>query len=343
VLTPLAVFEATAGLPAAAVQLHRSREAARRLLELVPAEPSGVPSSASDRLSDTQATRVTSGSDTSGAADTADGYGRALLVLDGVTAGWPDGDGRPRAVVEGVSLTLRPGSVVALAGPSGVGKTTLLMTAAGLIPPAGPGERSAERQVVGIPSYRSPDELPTERGDALFVAEDGHVFDTSVLENLRVARGDVTPEEARAALAAVGLGDWLAALPDGLDTLVGTDAAAVSGGERRRLLVARALLAPARVLLVDEPAEHLDGETADALVRTLADHARETGRAVLLATHRLTPLAAADEVLLLGNGTLTTISGATTGAGPATVVARGTHERLLATSGAYAWSAAQEG
>jgi ATP-binding cassette subfamily C protein CydC len=327
VLTPLAVFEATSGLPAAAVQLHRSREAARRLLELL---PDSAP------VSDPQVTRVTCGSDTSGSEDD------ALLVLDGVTAGWPDGDGRPRTVVERVSLTLRPGSVAALAGPSGVGKTTLLMTAAGLIPPltGRVGGWSAERQEVGSPGYRSTDVLPTTSIDRLFVAEDGHLFDTSVLENLRVARGDLTEAEARAALISVGLGDWLAALPEGLDTLVGTDAAAVSGGERRRLLIARALLAPARVLLVDEPAEHLDGETADALVRTLADHARETGRAVLLATHRLTPLAAADEVLLLGNGTL---AGATTGTTPATVVARGSHEHLLATDPSYAWSAGQEG
>jgi ATP-binding cassette subfamily C protein CydC len=341
VLTPLAVFEATAGLPAAAVQLHRSREAARRLLDLLPAEPPGTPSPASEQLSDAQVTRVTSASDTSG------GAGGALLVLDDVAAGWTDAGGSPRTVVDGVSLTLRPGSVVALAGPSGVGKTTLLMTAARLIPPlagsaSSPAAWSAEGQEVGTSAYRSPDEVPTTRSDALFVAEDGHVFDTTVLENLRVARGDVTPDEARTALGAVGLGSWLDALPAGLDTVVGTDAAAVSGGERRRLLIARALLAPARVLLVDEPAEHLDGETADALVRTLADHARETGRAVLLATHRLTPLAATDEVLLLGNGTPATISGATTGAVPATVVARGSHEHLLATDPAYAWSTAQE-
>lgn len=330
VLTPLAVFEATAGLPAAAVQLHRSREAARRLLALLPPEPLGAPSpaGASGQLSDPQVTRVTSAADTSG----------ALLVLDDVAAGWPDAGGSPRAAVEGASLTLRPGSVVALAGPSGVGKTTLLMTAAGLIPPlAGAATvRSAEGQEIGIPSYRSPDELPTSRSDVLFVGEDGHVFDTTVLENLRVARGDVTPDEARAALGAVGLGAWLDALPAGLDTVVGTDAAAVSGGERRRLLIARALLAPARVLLVDEPAEHLDGETADALVRTVAAHARATGRAVLLATHRLTPLADADEVLLLGRGAHDPLGA------PATVVARGSHEHLLVTDPDYAWSAAQE-
>jgi ATP-binding cassette, subfamily C, bacterial CydC len=322
VLTPLAVFEATAGLPAAAIQLHRSREAARRLLELAPAEP----------VSEVQVTRVTPASDTSGEE------GSVLLVLDGVAAGWPHANAVPRVAVEGVSLTLRPGSVVALAGPSGVGKTTLLMTAAGLIPPltSGSAARSAEGQEVGTPGDRTRDELPTSRSDVLFVAEDGHVFDTTVLENLRVARGDVTPDDARAALDAVGLGAWLAALPAGLDTVVGTDAAAVSGGERRRLLVARALLAPARVLLVDEPAEHLDGDTADALVRTVAEHARETSRAVLLATHRLTPLAAADEVILLGHGPHDPLGA------PATVVARGSHERLLAADPGYAWSAAQE-
>jgi ATP-binding cassette subfamily C protein CydC len=219
------------------------------------------------------------------------------------------------------------------------------MTAAGLIPPlAGTATvRSAEGQEVGSPGYRSPDELPTGRADVLFVAEDGHVFDTTVLENLRVARGDVTADEARAALGIVGLGAWLDALPEGLDTVVGTDAAAVSGGERRRLLVARALLAPARVLLVDEPAEHLDGETADALVRALAAHARKSGRAVLLATHRLTPLAAADEVLFLGHGAVghSAVERGARGA-PAVVVARGPHERLLTTDPAYAWAASQE-
>lgn len=317
VLTPLAVFEATAGLPAAAVQLHRSREAARRLLELLPPQLPGMPSHVPGQLSNAQGNRLASASDASEEGGASEDRGDVLLALDDVAAGWPDAGGVPRTAVEGVSLTLRPGSVVALAGPSGVGKTTLLMTAAGLIPPlAG----SAATSSAGW-------------SDVLFVAEDGHVFDTTVLENLRVARGDVTPDEARAVLGAVGLGAWLDTLPSGLGTVVGTDATAVSGGERRRLLVARALLAPARVLLVDEPAEHLDGETADALVRSVAAHARETGRAVLLATHRLTPLADADEVLLLGN---------TAHDAPAAVVARGRHEHLLSADPAYAWSAAQE-
>jgi len=285
VLTPLAVFEATSTLPAAAVQLRRSREAARRLVALLPdaapAGPAPEPSPA----------------------------GGDLLELDGVAAGWSD-----RTVVAGVDLALRPGAVVALAGPSGVGKTTLLLTAAGLLPARAGHVRATT-------------------GGTLFVAEDGHLFGTTVLENLRVARPDVTEDDARGALGAVGLDTWLAALPDGLDAMLGPDGADVSGGERRRLLVARALLAPARVLLIDEPAEHLDAATADALVGTLAAHARATGRAVVVASHRLTPLASADEVLLLGAGAP---------GGPAQVVARGPHRDLLRDDAGYAWAAAQE-
>ena len=142
------------------------------------------------------------------------------------------------------------------------------------------------------------------------------MFGTTVLENLRVARGDVTEAEAVAVLARVGLGDWLAGLPDGLDTLLGPDARTVSGGERRRLLVARALLSPAELLLVDEPAEHLDPDRADALVTDLLGDPR----GVVVVTHRLTPLGAADEVLWLEGGR---------------VRARGTHDDLVASARGY--------
>ncbi len=305
VLTPLAAFEATQALPAAAVQLRRSREAARRLVELLPDTPA-EPSPGQDPRPAGHAPDRSPGS-------------AVLLRLDDVAAGW---DGT--TAVAGVGLDLRPGSVVALAGPSGVGKTTLLLTAARLLP-----------ALAGTVTGR----------DALFVAEDGHLFGTTVLENLRVARADVTPDEAREALAAVGLDGWLAALPGGLDTVLGTGAGDVSGGERRRLLVARALLAPARVLLVDEPAEHLDAATADALVRTLADHARRTGRAVVVASHRLAALDVADEVVLLGrrdDAEHDAGHDAGHGGAAATVVARGRHADLLRAEPAYAWAAAQE-
>lgn len=318
VLTPLAVFEAANTLPAAAVQLHRSRQAAARVVGLLDA-PATVPGRTASPAHD-----VGEGDD--------DAPGRARdprtsLVLDDVAAGWP---GTGRTVVEGVDLALAPGRAVAVVGPSGVGKTTLLATAAGLVP-----EVAGRVLLDGVPTADLAREDVAHH--VVLVAEDGHVFDTTVLENLRVARGDVTTEEAEAALRAVGLDPWLAALPDGLETLLGPDATTVSGGERRRLLVARALLSPAPLLLLDEPAEHLDAAGADALVRHLVatTRAAQDRRGVVLATHRLSALEAVDEVLLLGAP-----DGAPDGA-PARVVARGTHAELLALP-AYRWALDQE-
>ena len=128
-------------------------------------------------------------------------------------------------------------------GPSGTGKTTTLLTLAGLLP------RQAGTLTL---DGHDVDHLDRHAVAAAVVVgtEDAHVFGTTVLENLRVARGDLTAPEATAVLARVGLADWLDGLPDGLDTVVGPDARTVSGGERRRLLVARALVsaapAPAR-------------------------------------------------------------------------------------------------
>ncbi|WP_313663812.1 thiol reductant ABC exporter subunit CydC [Cellulosimicrobium cellulans] len=325
VLTPLAVFEAANALPAAAVQLHRSRQAAARVVALL----------------DGSAPRVTTpapAADASvpGPAEPSSPE-QASLALDDVAAGWP---GAARVVVAGVDLDLRPGRAVAVVGPSGVGKTTLLATAAGLVP-ALAGRVTLDGTEVST--------LPREaaaRGVVL-VAEDAHVFDTTVLENLRVARGDVTAEEAAATLHDVGLDAWLAALPDGVETLLGPDATTVSGGERRRLLVARALLSPAPLLLLDEPAEHLDAAGADALVRHLVATTRAPAgasagasaggarRGVVLATHRLSALEAVDEVLLLG------VPDGAPGDAPARVVARGTHAELLGLP-AYRWALDQE-
>ncbi|MBH0780600.1 ATP-binding cassette domain-containing protein [Nocardia sp. NEAU-351] len=153
---------------------------------------------------------------------------------------------------------------IAVVGPSGAGKTTLLMHWAGLF---------------GSPAP-----------DTTFFAEDAHLFGTSVLENLRVARGDLTEAEGEKALRAVGLGDWLDALPNGMDTDLVGGAAAVSGGQRRRILLARALVAPARTLLLDEPTEHLEAEAGARLLRDLLDPTGglvEPDRTVVVVTHQL--------------------------------------------------------
>ncbi|MFI6362638.1 ATP-binding cassette domain-containing protein [Nocardia sp. NPDC050630] len=163
------------------------------------------------------------------------------------------------------NLPERPkGMRIAVVGPSGAGKTTLLMAWAGLFDTPVPG--------------------------VTFFAEDAHIFGTSVLENLRVARGDLTVETAEKALRVVGLGDWLESLPDGVHTDLVGGAAAVSGGQRRRILLARALISPARVLLLDEPTEHLEAEAGARLLRELLDVDSglvEPDRIVVVVTHQL--------------------------------------------------------
>jgi len=289
VLTPLAAFEAVGVLPGAAVTLLRAQQAARRVLELLDAPPR---SAEAPYAADVVAATPLEGS----------------VVAEDLTCGWP---GRPPALT-GVDLAATPGRSVAVVGPSGVGKTTLLLTLAGLLPPV-----QGRARVDGLEPYRLTREEAVRR--VAMTPEDAHVFDTTVLENLRVARGDVTADEAAAALGAVGLADWLAGLPDGLDTRMGSDAARVSGGERRRLLLARALLGPAPVLLLDEPTEHVDAG-ADELLAGLLDGSLTGGRGVVVVTHRLAGLGAADEVIVLD----------ATGS----VRARGRHEALLA-AGAY--------
>jgi ATP-binding cassette subfamily C protein CydC len=310
VLTPLAAFEATGVLPAAAIQVHRSRAAAARLMAVLDdAEapgPSAVPQPG------------TAQEPAAAPAPPRSGPSGPRLVARGLAVGWP---GRP-PVVEGLDLDVAPGRSVAVVGPSGVGKTTLLLTLAGFLPP-----RAGELTLDGVPLA---DVDPAARLSRLaLTTEDAHVFETTVLENLRVARGDATPGDARAALERAGLGDWLAGLPDGVDTALGPDARSVSGGERRRLLLARSLLAAAPLLLVDEPAEHLDPGTADLLVTDLLAAPRGAGpsRGVLVVTHRLAALGAADEVLVLREGR---------------VAARGTHAHLLAADDHYREAHASE-
>ncbi|MGW6728100.1 thiol reductant ABC exporter subunit CydC [Nocardia sp. NPDC055029] len=161
-------------------------------------------------------------------------------------------------------IPLPEGSRIVVIGPSGAGKTTLLMSWAGL--------------------------FDAPRDGVTFFAEDAHLFGTSILENLRVARGDLTVEDAETALHTVGLGPWLDSLPDGIHTGLTAGAAAVSGGQRRRILLARALVAPATTLLLDEPTEHLAAAEGEQLLRDLLDTDSglvDPDRTVVVVTHQL--------------------------------------------------------
>jgi ATP-binding cassette subfamily C protein CydC len=197
----------------------------------------------------------------------------AARDLEAMTAPARAGRSRPSTV----PLTVAPGARIAVVGPSGSGKTTLLLATA---------------DACGIPV------------GAGYFAEDAHVFDTTVRDNLLVVRGDVTDDEAAAALQRVGLGRWLAALPDGLSTVLVGGAAALSAGQRRRLLLARALVSRFPVVLLDEPTEHLDAADRDeVLVDLLTPGALfAADRAVVVATHHLPERPDCRVVTLTGGG-----------------------------------------
>lgn len=268
VLTPLAAFEAVLGMPLAAQYRQRVRRSAERVHEVLDApEPVCEP----------EAPRQAPASP-------------FPLTVSGLTARYA---GRDRDALTGLDLTLDEGRRVAVVGPSGSGKTTLAQVLLRFLDP-----RSGAYTLGGVDA-RALDGDDVRRHVGL-CAQDAHLFDSSVRENLLLAKKDATEPELRDALARARLLDWADTLPDGLDTLVGEHGTRLSGGQRQRLALARALLADFPVLVLDEPAEHLDLETADALTADLL--AATEGRTTLLITHRLAGLEAVDEVIVLDEG-----------------------------------------
>lgn len=295
VLTPLSSFEGTAELAPAAVQLVRSARAAKRLEALLDAPPR-------DRDEDVPTPTAS-----------------VQIQARNLAASWPDGP----LVLNGIDLDIEPGKAIGIVGPSGVGKSTLAYTLAGLIP-----SRAGQLTLNGV-DYCECSHSQLSHAVS-FTPEDAHIFATSVAQNLRCARAGLTDQEAVRLLERAGLGSWVEHLPDGVGTVLGPGATSVSGGERRRLLLARALATPAPIMIVDEPSEHLDPETADRLMRELLSGYRERG--VIVITHRITPLDLADEVIVLGPGE----------DGVTTVKQRGTHAQLLELDTNYRQSYMQE-
>ncbi|UAL68072.1 thiol reductant ABC exporter subunit CydD [Streptomyces angustmyceticus] len=292
VLTPLAAFEAVAGLPLAVQYRRRTRHAAERVFEVLDAPvPVREP------------------------ADPADAPGTPFpLAVRDLTARHPGAD---RPALDGVGFTVTAGRRLAVVGPSGSGKTTLAQVLLRFL-----DQESGTYLLAGT-------DARTVDGDAVrrlvgLCAQDAHLFDSSLRENLKLARRDrrSTPDDADEdlwdALRRARLADWVRGLPDGLDTMVGEHGARLSGGQRQRLALARALLADFPVLVLDEPAEHLDLATADALTADLL--AATEGRTSVLITHRLTGLDAVDEVLVLDAGR---------------VAQRGTYGELAAADGPF--------
>ncbi|MEE8717518.1 MAG: ABC transporter ATP-binding protein/permease [Coriobacteriales bacterium] len=211
-----------------------------------------------------------------------------------------DGQGdrdRPGGVRD-VSLELRGNQVVALVGQSGAGKSTLLDVLAGFVSPeAG----SIELRAPGVPARRIPTlRRPDWLSQVAYIPQDPHVFSASLRDNVRFYRPDATDAQVRDAVAAVGLDELVAELPEGLDSRVGEGARRLSGGQAQRIALARAIVADRRVLLLDEPTAHLDIETELELKRHMLPTMR--GRLTVIATHRLHWVGDADVVAVLEAG-----------------------------------------
>jgi ATP-binding cassette, subfamily C, bacterial CydC len=285
-LTALAAFEAVTALPAAAVQLDQARVSADRIAAVTdapdpvraPGRPRALPPGPF-----------------------------AIQLLDATVRYRPDG---PPAL-DRVSLDLPPGRRVALIGANGAGKSTV---AAVLLRFCDLSSGAALLNGHDLSGFAADDVRSVIGG----CPQDPHLFDTTIRDNLSLARPGATDGELEAAAARARLLAWIRSLPQGWDTRVGTHGSAVSGGERQRLALARAFLADPALLILDEPAAHLDPDTRRALTADLL-HATE-GRTVLLITHEPDGLDQVDQVVVLDHGK---------------VAEQGTHQQLRHAGGTY--------
>jgi ATP-binding cassette subfamily B protein/subfamily B ATP-binding cassette protein MsbA len=218
--------------------------------------------------------------------------------------------GRP--VLRGVSFAASPGEVVALVGPTGAGKSTL----AGLVPRF--FDPDAGRVALDGSDLREL-RLRQVRASVALVLQESFLFPFSVAENIAYGRPGAARSEIEAAARAANAHDFVAALPNGYETVLGERGQTLSGGERQRIAIARALLKDAPVLILDEPTSALDAETEGSLLEAL--ERLMAGRTTLIIAHRLSTIRRADLILVLRDGE---------------IVERGRHAELVELGGHYA-------
>lgn len=283
-LLPLALFDVLQTLPGSALAFHRLRGAAERLAEIHDA----------------------TGGDISHTAEIPGAF--TGLEVDRVRARWAGSD---TDALDGVTMHIAPGERIAIIGPSGSGKSTLATVLMGFLEYQGSAV-TCGHEIRALDG----DDLRERIG---MMEQNSHVFDTTIAANLRLGRLISSDAEVWAALEEAQLAEWVRTLPLGLETEVGSFGTRLSGGQQQRLALARLLLASRDLVILDEPTEHLDAQTAASLDQTLI--AATASRTAIIITHRLTGLEAADRIYVLEHGR---------------VLEHGSHDELMGTEGWYA-------
>mgnify|MGYP003374205700 CR=1 FL=1 len=274
ILTPLALADATTTIPDAIGAWARARAADGRLSELLSQEPAVKDATGATSRDDGAAT------DDGGPPASLGGSVRG----DQLVTRWHPS----RPALPAVTFDLAAGQHLAITGANGSGKSTLLAALGRHIDPEDGTYLLGGTDVLDMP-------LVTSRGAIALVDDEPHLFSSTLRENLRLARPAATDEEIEAALADAGLQVWLAGLPERLDTWLGSGGRGVSGGERARIALARALLSGRPLLLLDEPVAHLDHATAVAVIADLTR--TSTDRTVVMVSHRSDGLDGFDRVV----------------------------------------------
>jgi ATP-binding cassette subfamily C protein CydC len=283
-LMTLASFEAVNPLPLAAQMWNSSREAARRLFDVVDTEPAVNENSSKSAITSYE------------------------LQISNLTFTYPS---QNIPALKDITFTVPEGRSIAIVGPSGAGKSTIANLLFRF------WDYELGEITLGGESLKALHQDEVRKRCAL-VSQNSHFFNTSIRENLRLARPSMSQEEMESAARAAQIHEFIAGLPKGYDAFIGEQGLRLSGGERQRLAIARAFLKDAPILVFDEPTANLDPLTERQVLATLFETMR--GRTSLLITHRLVGLENIDEILVMEHGN---------------IAERGNHYDLLARDGLY--------